>query len=151
MRFGLIHVLVAIALAMTLGCGDDAGGENTGGTGGAETFDAYPTNLCVGEKQAAAATFCQRGFEAWAEWEENQDGDSRDAAIAEAESTLAESWGASERAAAEDGIDCADLAMTASEAAKAIGGHLMSFANTVNDGLDLGSRKQTACGARTLS
>jgi hypothetical protein len=56
-------VLVGIPLALNIGCSGD------GGAGGDVSPDAYAGNVCVGAKQAAASTFCQSVFDAWATWE----------------------------------------------------------------------------------
>lgn len=99
------------------GCSGD-GAEAAGGTAGAGDafgeFEAYPANLCVGEKQVAASTFCAAAFDAWARFE--ADDNARTSAIATAEAALSEGWDSAESRAAEAGADCADLALTASGA-----------------------------------
>ena len=77
--------LVAIPLALNVGCsGSDstAGGAGSGGTGGDAGAggggggevppDPYASNVCVGAKQAAASTFCKTLFDAWEVWSASQ-------------------------------------------------------------------------------
>ncbi|MCZ6805770.1 MAG: hypothetical protein O7F08_02355, partial [Deltaproteobacteria bacterium] len=72
---------MVIPLALNVGCSDSGSEDGTGATGGAGATggtagsggeippEPYAGNLCVGAKQAAASTFCETVFDAWATWE----------------------------------------------------------------------------------
>jgi hypothetical protein len=161
--------LVAIPLALNVGCsGSDsptgaagsggtggnagAGGAPGGGGGGGEIPpDPYAGNICVGAKQAAASTFCKTLFEAWEAWEADQDNDARDAAALAAGVTLGDSWDAAEADAAADEANCADLALTSSDAGSAMEAAIATIAGSINDGLDLDVPEQAQCGAALLA
>ncbi|MEM7437008.1 MAG: pectin acetylesterase-family hydrolase [Myxococcota bacterium] len=128
------------------GCSD---GPSDAGPGG--TFDAYPSNLCAGEKQVAAAAFCRSAFDAWAVWETQQDDDARDAAIAAARGVLGEAWNAAEARSADLDVNCADLATSASDAAAGIEQNVGSTASEINQNVDLGSANEASCGAAVLT
>ena len=143
--------LVAIPLAMGVGCSETDSSGVTGGTGGDIPSASYAANVCVGAKQAAASTFCKSMFDAWSTWEGDQDDDARGAAEQAARMALGASWDGAESDAQNAGADCADLALTSSDAASGIEAWVTSIVSSVNDGLDLGQIDQATCGAAVLA
>ncbi|MGB8331627.1 MAG: pectin acetylesterase-family hydrolase [Polyangiales bacterium] len=135
----------------TGGSGGSGGSGGTGGSGGDATPESYAANVCVGAKQVASSTFCKSMFDAWSAWESDQDGGARDAAVEAARSALGDSWDAAESDAADAGADCADLALTSTDAASGIETWITSVVSSVNNGLDLGQTDQAACGAEVLA
>ncbi len=148
---------MAIPLALNVGCSESGSDGGTGATGGAGGSggniapEPYAGNLCVGAKQAAAATFCQTVFDAWATWETDQDTDARDAVVGAAAGDLGDAWDAAESDAEGDDANCSDLALTSGEAGGFIEAGIASVAGTISDGLDLGQSEQAACGAALLA
>jgi len=155
-NLGLV-ALVAIPLAMGVGCsetdssGGTGGSGGDGGTGGDISPESYAGNVCVGDKQAAASTFCKSMFDAWSVWEGDQDDDARGAAEEAARTALGDAWDAAESDAQDASADCADLALTSSDAASGIEAWVTSIVSSVNDGLDLGQIDQATCGAAALT
>jgi hypothetical protein len=156
--------LVAIPLALNVGCsGSDstAGGAGSGGTGGDGGGgggaggqippDPYAGNICVGAKQAAASIFCKTSFDAWEAWETDQNSETRDAAVQAAGVALGESWDAAEADATDDDANCSDLALTAGDASSAMEAAIAAIAGAINDGLDLSENEQIQCGAALLA
>ena len=142
--FALI-VFVAIPLALNVGCsGNDS-------VVGDVLPESYAGNICVGEKQAAASTFCKTMFDAWVAWEADQDNDARDAAAQAAQVTLGDSWDAAEVGAEGQGADCSNFALTSEAAGSAMEGGIAAIADSINDGLDLNQNEQAECGAALLA
>jgi len=140
---------MAILVFLAFGCSDNGSNGGTGGTGG--TAEAsYAANLCVGDKQAAAAAFCRSTFEAWAAWDGDQDDSARDAALASIRTDLGSAWDAAESSAEAQSANCSDLALTSSEAGTEIESLVASIKDTINDGLDLGQTEQAQCGMALL-
>jgi len=160
MRLVSLALIMAIPLALNVGCSESGSDGGTGGAGatggdggsGGDISPApYAGNVCVGAKQAAAATFCQDVFDAWAAWEADQDNDARDAATQAASVALGGSWDVAESDAEGDSTNCSDLALTSSEAGALIEVGITSVAATINDGLNLGQSEEAACGAALLA
>ena len=140
--------LVAIPLALNVGCTD---GDSSSGAGGDIPPEPYAASICVGEKQAAASIFCQSLFDAWAAWESGKDTDARNAAAEAARAALGDAWDAAEADAINGGADCSDLALTSNDAATGLEAGIDSIAAAINDGLDLGQTEHAQCGADLLA
>lgn len=153
--------LFAVPLALGVGCSDDDGGGaggdagsagtggsgGEGGSGGMDGADPYAANVCVGVKQAAIGEYCKSIFDAWSTWASDQDTSTRDAAIDNAATALASSWGAAETAAENDGADCADEAWPAESAQSMVDTITMTVASSITDGLDFGASDHATCAA----
>lgn len=156
MRLTRLTLILAIPLALHVGCGESDSNDAPGGTGdtgamgGEVAPEPYAGNLCVGTKQAGAGTFCKSVFDAWATWETDQDADARNAAVVAASTDLRNAWDAAEADAEVNDADCSDLALTSSDAGANMEASIASIASTINDGLDLGQSEQAACGAALL-
>jgi hypothetical protein len=110
----------------------------------------YPTTTCASAKQQAAATYCGQVLKAWSKWEKNQDDAKRQGAVEKAANKLEEAWAKAEAKAASKGADCSDTTLASSTAGSfvdSVGGALV---DGVNDGLDLGDKKQAQCGQKIL-
>jgi len=112
---------------------------------------AYPAQECVSAKQAAAGLYCQAVLQAWADTEASGDAGARDAAIESARGTLTAAWDDAEQAALADGVDCSDLALTASQAVDIVDPAAQDIAGQINDGLDTNNGAQAQCGAALLT
>jgi hypothetical protein len=111
---GMRPVFLRALSAMLLFCGACDGGSGGETTPPARDFDAYPANLCVGEKQEAASRYCNAVLAAWATAEDEA---GRAALVGEAREALSDSWDAAESSGFDAGVDCSDLALTAEGAA----------------------------------
>jgi hypothetical protein len=106
----------------------------------------YPTNVCVGRKQAAAGSYCRRVLQAWAGWEKNGDVARRDDTIARAAANLDRAWERAETKAAAAGVDCADTTLGADGLAGLVDSASGAIVAAVNDGLDLQDATNRRCG-----
>lgn len=142
-------LMVAVGLGGCSDGGDDAAGGTAGAGGAFGEFDAYPANLCVGEKQVAASTFCAAAFDAWADLE----GDTREEAIATARTALGEGWGDAESRASGLGADCADLALDADGAGTLLEAGAENVVSSIDPSLDADCRRSliTAVGGACRS
>lgn len=138
--------LLAVPAAVGVGCSDS----DSGGSGGTGPSAAYAANICVSDKQEAAAGFCRSAFEAWAAWEIDRDDGVRDAALESARTMLGTDWAAAESDAEAQNASCADLALTSGQASTDIETLVSSIKDAINDGLDLGQSEQAQCGAALL-
>ena len=163
----LYRIMVVSAMAVALGfgsvsCGDDDDDDDDDGQDGAGGSDAaesgpdvssvdadYPANRCVAVKQIHAGWYCKQVFEAWAAWESSQDDEARKEAIADAQNHLKTAWSDAEEAAANDGSDCADNALTAAQAADQIDTAAADLVESINKGLDLPD--DAGCGADLIN
>lgn len=100
--------------AMLVFCGACGSGSGEEAAPPSTEFDAYPANLCVGEKQEAVSRYCDAALAAWAT---AADEAGREALVNSAREALSDSWDAAESSAFDAGVDCADLALTAEGAA----------------------------------
>jgi hypothetical protein len=145
LRAIVLGLLTTFTLGL-YGCGSD----DDGGSSNQPQQAAYPSQDCVGSKQDAAATYCRSVFEAWAGWETTADAAARDAEIQGARNDLSAAWADAEQASLDQGADCADLALGASEAADIIGSRVGGIVVDVNAGLDLDRNADARCGSDIL-
>jgi hypothetical protein len=110
----------------------------------------YPTVTCVAAKQKAVATYCKKALAAWASWEKSQDGVKRDASLDKAATALDDAWAKAEATSADAGADCTDTTITTSALGAFLDSALGALIDDVNAGLDLGDKKQAACGQKIL-
>src|SRR5499433_4001448 len=103
-----------------------------------------PTSLCLSAKEKQAARFCAAALSAWSRFDLKGDASKRDAALTRASTKLAGAFAAIEVKAKHDGVDC-----SASFVSSATGA-FTAVADTVNAGLDLGSKDQAKCGSKIL-
>jgi len=139
----------ALLVLFCVACSQDSP-EGGGGSGGGPPteFDAYSANLCVGEKQAAAAEFCDSVFSAWSDWVDGRDDSARDARVGEARESLRADWDAAEFGALDAGVDCSDLALTYAGAADLVEAGVEDTTELVTSGVGAGADAQ--CSARLL-
>lgn len=168
MRLIKLSFLAAVVfpLALNVGCsssgssgsaggnGGDGGNRGPGGSagnggegGGTPAPVPYASSICVGAKQAAAATFCESLFGAQADFLTDQDDGAlmtaRDAAVA----ALGDAWDAAETAAEDEGADCSNLALEASAAGSSLGAAIDGVVSAISSGLNLDNVDEAACGA----
>jgi len=138
-------VLIAIPLALNVGCSESSD------EGATPAPEPYAANICVGEKQAAAATFCKAALDALAIWEIDKNTGALDTAIANAQTALDDAWGAAETGAVTEGADCSNLALTSEAAGAAMGEGIDGIIDDINDGLDLDQSEEAQCGADLIT
>ncbi len=137
-----------LALVLTLGLAACSSDDSGGGNGGDSEF---PAQTCAASKQTAAAQYCQAVLDAWATWETAQDASERGSEIATALNELRSAWSAAEADAEAQGTDCADLALSANQAAATIDEAAADLTANVNRGLDLDDDSEARCGRDVLN
>ena len=138
-----LTIVISVLLALIVGCSEST-------SSGGEPVDSYAANVCVGAKQAASGVFCRAAVDAWATWATNQDTDARNAALEAAGTELGDAWSAAESAAEDAGANCSDLAMTSNGAASDMEDGIMSIADAITEGLDLGQSADAQCASALL-
>jgi hypothetical protein len=123
--------------------------------GGAQAARAasfsYAVNTCVGAKQTLAGGYCKSVLGAWATFDKKGDAGKRDAALQAAAATLASKWSAAEAAALKNGSDCVETTLSATQARTLIDSAVNALVGEVNDGLDLSTKNDAACGKKILA
>lgn len=153
MRLIKLSLIAAVVfpLALNVGCSSsDASGTvgGSGGNGGGTPAPVpYASSICVGAKQAAAATFCESLFGAQADFLTDQDEGARMTARDAAVAALGDAWDAAEAAAEDEGADCSNLALEASAAGSRLETAIDGVVSAISSGLDLGDSVQATCGA----
>jgi hypothetical protein len=114
------------------------------------TAAPYPTNVCVGAKQQAAAKYCRSVLSALAMFEVRQNATRRDAAIDHAAGRLDGAWAAADTAATGAGVDCGDTTGPASGFRAVVDGAANDLAATINASISLADPTQAQCGRSLL-
>jgi hypothetical protein len=143
----IVHLTFATLSVGLVACGSD----DDGGSGGGNQSAVYPAQQCVSTKQSAAAEYCGRVFDAWAEWDTSGDPATRDDEIQSARDDLATSWSEAEQTARDGGADCSDRALEAPEASALVNAGVDGIVAAVNGGLDLDDDDDARCGHDLLS
>ena len=110
----------------------------------------YPTNQCVSVKQREAGKYCRLVLKAWSQWEASGDDARRDTAIARALARLEKAWLGAEEDAARSDAECQQTTLSTAAVATTVAAAAEQIVAAVNDGLDLGDRKEATCGRKLL-
>jgi hypothetical protein len=110
----------------------------------------YPTAVCVGAKQLAAARYCRSALSALAAHEVWQNDARRDRAVARALGRLESAWSSADARAAVAGVDCADTTGSAAGLAAVVDAAAGDLVAAVNATLDLGNAAHARCGKRLV-
>ncbi len=110
----------------------------------------YPTNTCVGAKQAAAGKYCAAVLHAWSVWEHTQDSAKRVTDIQAAAGKLGVRWAKAEAKSLNGGADCASTTTSVAGARALVDGPVATLAATINTGLNLAQSADAKCGANLL-
>ena len=117
---------------------------------GASAAKLYGADRCVSDKLRASAEVCEVVLGAWARYERDEDRSRVDAAIGRARVKLAKAWARAEKRVAKE-LDCSETTASSSDVAELIEDAALVLGAAVNDGLDLGSKGDAACGEATLA
>ena len=136
----LVVACLAIPVALSAGCSSDS-------SGGTTRFrpEPYAANICIGDKQAAAGTFCETVMGAWAAYALDLNVTARGDAISAAGDALDTAWGDAENDAQTDDADCDSFALASGDAADSIEDAVNEIFNTITVGIDLGQAAQAQC------
>jgi len=135
-RFSLISWALVLAFTLFVARGDAS----------AET---YPSNECASEKMQAAAKRCDMVLKAWGI--SNLTRRNPTWLIGNADRKFDERWASADDEAAAANVDCVDMTLSAAGMKALMDTAIDDIVAEVNDGLDLGVRKQVVCGTRVLN
>ena len=147
----LVVACLAVPVAISAGCSSDSGG--TGNVGGDDRFrpDPYAANICIGDKQTAAGTFCEAVMDAWAAFALDSNVPGRGDSIAAAEDAFDTAWDQAENDAQAEDADCANLALASADAAGGMEQAVEEIFNAIAVGLDLGTAAQAQCASDLMA
>ncbi len=110
----------------------------------------YPGNQCASAKMKEGGKYCMKVLKAWSVWDKTQDDGKRDEKLTKAKSKLDEGWDKAETKAADKGVDCVDMTVTADELALMVGTAAGEIVAEINSGLDLGDKDDGKCGSKFI-
>jgi hypothetical protein len=97
----------------------------------------------------AAADRCEEVLEAWSIWTKTQN--APQPLIDEADAAFDEEWANAEGVAAMSNVDCVDMTLSGADMKALMDTRIDDIVAEVNDGLDLGVKKQAICGSKILT
>ena len=106
----------------------------------------YPSYECASDKMKAAAYRCDKILKAWGfsnftwwtpQW-----------LLHHADRVFDAKWTSAEDEAAMEGVDCADMTLSGEDMKALMDAAIDEIVAEVNEGLDLGSRRQAICGSK---
>ncbi|MHC4065929.1 MAG: hypothetical protein ACYSUI_15720, partial [Planctomycetota bacterium] len=109
----------------------------------------YPSYKCASQKMKAAADRCEEVLEAWSIWTKTQN--DPQPLIDEADAAFDQSWTDAEDAAAMGNVDCIDMTLSGAGMMELMDTAIDDIVVEVNEGLDLGVKKQAICGSQILT
>jgi hypothetical protein len=109
---------------------------------------SYPSYECASEKMEAAADRCDEVLKAWSTWTHNQN--DPQPRIDEADAAFDAQWASAEAAAAMGNVDCVDMTLSGADMKARMDTAIGDIVAAVNDGLDLGVKKQAICGSKLV-
>ena len=109
----------------------------------------YPSYKCASQKMKAAADRCEEVLEAWSIWTKTQH--DPQPLIDEADAAFDARWASAEDAAAMGNVDCVDMTLSGADMKARMDTTIGDIVVEVNDGLDLGVKKQAICGSKILT
>ena len=108
----------------------------------------YPSYECASEKMDAAADRCDKVLKAWSIWAQNQKDPQK--LIDHADAAFDARWARAEDAAAINKVDCVEMTLSGTDMKTLMDTAIDEIVAEVNDGLDLGVKKQAICGSKIL-
>jgi hypothetical protein len=109
----------------------------------------YPSYKCASQKMKATADRCEEVLEAWSIWTKTQN--DPQPLIDEADAAFDEVWASAEGEAANKNVDCVDMTLSGGDMKARMDAAIADIVAAVNDGLDLGVKKQATCGSKILT
>ncbi len=135
-------VFWALVLVFTLSAVHADAGNHPG-------YTSYPSYECAGEKMDAAADRCDKVLKAWSIWALTQY--YPEWLVDRADRSFDARWADAEYEAGMQGVDCAEMTLSAEEMRALMDGATDEIVSQVTDGLDLGFTWDGICGMRVLN
>jgi hypothetical protein len=110
---------------------------------------SYPSYECASEKMEAAAQRCDKVLKAWSIWALTEH--YPDWLVDHADRAFDGRWTRAEYEAGMQGVDCAEMTLSAVEMRALMDGAIGEIVSGVTDGLDLGITRDGICGLRVLN
>ncbi len=109
----------------------------------------YPSYKCASQKMEASADRCEEVLAAWSIWTKTQN--DPQPLIDEADAAFDEEWANAEGEAENKNVDCVDMTLSGADMKALMDTAIDDIVVEVNDGLDLGVKKQAICGSKILT